>query len=567
MEVVLLMMKKFKRKYIVYFEIIIFFLIILCSYIVRPVPQDDIYSTLNDCTVYNTGWTISTEYDSTYYDVLPTYYYTDNSSDIWLEKTLDVELSGKSIGFFTFQQLVEVYINGDKVYEFIPSETTESSTPGNKWNFIRLDNASTPCNVVIHITECYSDSKISVPVIYYGTQSGMLLTYLKQESPHLLASSLTLIFGIILGSFCLMYRNKTGFEKSLTWLALYSIFRGLWTLIESNVYSFFLVKLLIISQVSYMALMISIICFLEFVNASFHNGQDKPLKWLVIIATINFGFAVICQYIFKIDYAQTAFISHLILLVGGLYASFSSLVIFYKGTHGGASFPKKSYGVHVICSLLIVITSIIDLVRYYYFHSPDIARFSRWGDLVYIFVVTYSIFANFISLLRMGHKAELIKEAAETDPLTKLLNRSSFERDIIKAHGHELNKMGVVMLDLNNLKHFNDVHGHSMGDYYIIISSEIICDAFYKYGTVYRIGGDEFCVIASNLDTDEFISVRTHIEDYMATLKMPSSDLHMGISAGYAVFDSKSDDNLKDTMKRADELMYQRKVELKSRRG
>jgi diguanylate cyclase (GGDEF)-like protein len=177
------------------------------------------------------------------------------------------------------------------------------------------------------------------------------------------------------------------------------------------------------------------------------------------------------------------------------------------------------------------------------------------------------MFANFVSLLKMGHKAEIIKEAAETDPLTKLLNRSSFERDIIKAHGHELNKMGVVMLDLNNLKHFNDVHGHSMGDYYIIISSEIICDAFYKYGTVYRIGGDEFCVIASNLDTDEFISVRTHIEDYMATLKMPSSDLHMGISAGYAVFDSKSDDNLKDTMKRADELMYQRKVELKSRRG
>jgi diguanylate cyclase (GGDEF)-like protein len=364
-----------------------------------------------------------------------------------------------------------------------------------------------------------------------------------------------------------MYRNKTGYEKSLTWLSLYSIFRGTWTLIESNVYSFFLVKLLIISQVSYMALMISVICFLEFVNVSFYNGENKPLKYLVVIASIDFWFAIICQYIFKIDFARTVIVAHIIMLAGAIYTSISSLVIFYKGVHDNATFSKESYGMNTICSLFIVIASLIDMVRYYFFHSPDVARFSRWGDLIYISVISYSMFANFVSLLKMGHKAEIIKEAAETDPLTKLMNRASFERDILKPQGHDMTNMGIAMLDLNNLKHFNDVHGHSMGDYYIIISSEIICDAFYRYGTVYRIGGDEFCVIVHDLNSENFISVRTHIEDYMATLKMPSSDLHMEISAGYATFDVELDANLKDTMKRADELMYQRKLELKSRRN
>jgi diguanylate cyclase (GGDEF)-like protein len=363
-----------------------------------------------------------------------------------------------------------------------------------------------------------------------------------------------------------MYKNKTGFEKSLTWLALYSVFRGLWTLIEANIYSFFCVKLLIISQASYLALMISVVCFLEFINVSFFNSQNKHLKYMVWIAIADFWFAIICQYFFKIDFAKTVFIDHMIMMVGGIYACLSSLLIFYKQTHGEVSFSKKSYGIHVICSLVIVIASLIDLVRYYFFHSPDVARFSRWGDLFYISVISYSIFTNFASLLRMGQKAEIIKEAAETDPLTKLMNRASFERDILKPQGNALEKMGIAMLDLNNLKHFNDVHGHSMGDYYIIISSEIICDAFYQYGTVYRIGGDEFCVIVHDLNSENFLSVRKHIEDYMATLKMPSSDLHMEISAGYAVFDSELDGNLKDTMKRADELMYQRKMELKSRR-
>jgi diguanylate cyclase (GGDEF)-like protein len=211
----------------------------------------------------------------------------------------------------------------------------------------------------------------------------------------------------------------------------------------------------------------------------------------------------------------------------------------------------------------IVIASFIDLVRYNYFRSPDVARFSRWGDFIYISLISITMFANFVSLLKMGHNAEQLKEAASIDPLTKLLNRSSFERDINSGTQLQWISMGVVMLDLNNLKHFNDVHGHGMGDYYIIISSEIICDAFSKYGTVYRIGGDEFCVIVKDLSMENFISVRTNIEEYMSALKMPSSDLHMGISAGYAEFNANIDLNLRDTMKRADEYMYQRKMELK----
>jgi diguanylate cyclase (GGDEF)-like protein len=102
-----------------------------------------------------------------------------------------------------------------------------------------------------------------------------------------------------------------------------------------------------------------------------------------------------------------------------------------------------------------------------------------------------------------------------------------------------------------------------MGDYYIIIASEIISDAFSNYGTVYRIGGDEFCAITNGLSNEAFVEVRNYIENYMASLKMPSSDLHMEISAGYAEFDSSLDHTLRDTMKRADELMYQRKMELK----
>jgi diguanylate cyclase (GGDEF)-like protein len=372
-----------------------------------------------------------------------------------------------------------------------------------------------------------------------------------------------IIFGLSVSIFCLLYRKKTDFEKSIVWLALLSFFRGSWTLIESNVYSFFFARLLLISQLSYIVLKISTVAFMEFVNLSFHKGKSKTIKVLIVLEYIDFWVSVFCQYVLGIDFAYTVYATHVILLVCGVYTCISSILAFKKNVSNDSILNKSSYAAHVLGSLAIVIASFIDLLRYNYFRSPDVARFSRWGDFIYISLVSITLFANFVSLLKMGHNAEQLKEAATIDPLTKLLNRSSFERDINSGTQLQWISMGIVMLDLNNLKHFNDVHGHGMGDYYIIISSEIICDAFSKYGTVYRIGGDEFCVIVRDLSMENFISVRTNIEEYMSALKMPSSDLHMGISAGYAEFNANIDLNLRDTMKRADEYMYQRKMELK----
>ena len=49
----------------------------------------------------------------------------------------------------------------------------------------------------------------------------------------------------------------------------------------------------------------------------------------------------------------------------------------------------------------------------------------------------------------------------------------------------------------------------------------------------------------------------------MSSLRIPSIDLHMAISSGFASFDATLDKHIRDTMKRADEEMYNRKMEYK----
>lgn len=558
-----------KKKVLIYSQIAALFLLIILSILFIPDADLDNFQTLRNCRSYLEDWTASTSSGSSHYDILPDFIHTQNEQDLWITKTLCDVKDGDCIGFFSFQQQVSISLDGVEVYRFTPAPNMKSSTPGNKWNFLPLNASDNGNELCIHIYQCYSDSRVSVPRIYYGTQTGIMLKYLKLETPQVLISLLMVLFGIVLGIFCLLYRKKTGFERGLTWLALFAIFRGLWTTIESNTYSFMFTHLLLFSRVSYLCLKLAVVTFLQFVNVTFHKGKSQTLRVLTILSIADFWGTSFCQFILGIDFANTVAITHIIMLAGGIYACISSLnaLVGRDNTQGTAMVRKRknSYIARIACTFALIIASIIDLIRYYAVNSPDVAKYSRLGDLIYIATTSVTLFIDFIVLLRMGHQAEQIKEEASIDPLTRIMNRAAFEHDIAEGNPERWKHQSIVMLDLNNLKYFNDVHGHETGDNYIVTSSQIIRNAYEKWGTAYRIGGDEFCVIATDFTLEDFKEVRACVERHMSELKATDLDVHMAISAGYAAFDSELDSSLRDTMKRADAFMYKRKMKLKKK--
>ena len=89
------------------------------------------------------------------------------------------------------------------------------------------------------------------------------------------------------------------------------------------------------------------------------------------------------------------------------------------------------------------------------------------------------------------------------DALTGVKNRHAYleteERinaQIAQQRGPEF---AIVILDVNDLKKVNDNDGHKAGDQYLRNACKIICDIF-KHSPVFRIGGDEFAVIAQGSD-------------------------------------------------------------------
>ncbi len=119
-----------------------------------------------------------------------------------------------------------------------------------------------------------------------------------------------------------------------------------------------------------------------------------------------------------------------------------------------------------------------------------------------------------LSLVRMAmalreNRQLLVASQAEatTDALTGLRNRRALKLDLASAlsDGPGSAPHVLILLDLNGFKAYNDAYGHNAGDDLLARLGAALTRAVSGYGTAYRMGGDEFCVLApAPDDLDEF---------------------------------------------------------------
>ena len=169
-------------------------------------------------------------------------------------------------------------------------------------------------------------------------------------------------------------------------------------------------------------------------------------------------------------------------------------------------------------------------------------------------------------------QATQMKELANTDALTGLRNKTSYDKEMLKIEyeidTHKIDSFGIAMIDLNFLKKINDTYGHEKGDLAIKNLSSLICNIF-QHSPVFRIGGDEFVVILKDHDLEVIDSLLQQFNQKLESLKYDDNlELWEKVSAaiGTAIYDTSIDESIENVFKRADKKMYDRKVEMKAHR-
>jgi len=117
---------------------------------------------------------------------------------------------------------------------------------------------------------------------------------------------------------------------------------------------------------------------------------------------------------------------------------------------------------------------------------------------------------------------QVLQDASMTDPLTGVRNRRFFsatiESDVaqtLRAHadGHDLRTRDLVfyLIDVDNFKEINDLHGHGVGDQLLVEMSRRISSAIRNSDVLVRWGGEEFLIVSRYTDRREAEILATRV--------------------------------------------------------
>jgi len=167
------------------------------------------------------------------------------------------------------------------------------------------------------------------------------------------------------------------------------------------------------------------------------------------------------------------------------------------------------------------------------------------------------------TLNTLDKQRKQLEYQANHDALTDLPNRVLFMDRLsqtIELSKRNNKKVAVIFIDLDHFKEINDSLGHHIGDKVLIQFSQRIKAKLRKSDSISRLGGDEFCIVIS--DIDDIDNISNFIINGMNTIKKPfiinNNTLHIGMSVGISVYPDDGED-ADILLKNSDAAMYEAK--------
>lgn len=168
----------------------------------------------------------------------------------------------------------------------------------------------------------------------------------------------------------------------------------------------------------------------------------------------------------------------------------------------------------------------------------------------------------------LSARSETLEQAALTDGLTGMQNRRYFD-DALKEYLEEFRRigkpMGLMILDLDHFKQINDTHGHDIGDEVLKAVARCLMDMTRYHDVVARLGGEEFAVVAPNMDAEQLARFAERIRKAIAGMAVLSGNVRLAVTAsvGLAVWNRK--ETADEFYRRADRHLYEAKRQGRNR--
>lgn len=163
----------------------------------------------------------------------------------------------------------------------------------------------------------------------------------------------------------------------------------------------------------------------------------------------------------------------------------------------------------------------------------------------------------------LAKKTETFQQAALTDALTGLQNRRYFDDALV----HYLDQfsaiglpVGLIAMDLDHFKKVNDTYGHDVGDAVLRGVTKCLLDYTRFHDVVARMGGEEFSILAPNLDQVALQRLADRIRVAISEITFESDNVRFRVTTSMGVTLWDGSESAAAFLKRADRNLYRAKT-------
>ncbi len=178
------------------------------------------------------------------------------------------------------------------------------------------------------------------------------------------------------------------------------------------------------------------------------------------------------------------------------------------------------------------------------------------------------LFTDISSVRSIELRVKELEEMALLDNLTRLANRYYIEKELHVRFEEEKRfgiPFGVLFMDIDHFKRFNDTYGHDIGDHALKFVADTLVKNARPFDVMGRWGGEEFLGIIRNVTGQQLESLGNRLRVLVKSSYIPleNEKLHVSISIGATIM--RDDDNMETLIKRADTLLYESKRQGRNR--
>ena len=391
-----------------------------------------------------------------------------------------------------------------------------------------------------------------------GTQARITLHYL-QSNLYALLFFLFCAFcaaelGLLLLSMRRIFRPEVRYQICIMFGLVLDA--GVWILTDSELLALVTDRVNLVVFVSLVTFSLTAPFTLEFIRCTVKNDgwliRLPQMAALVLVAADAAGWLLVGQPMLWL------LMPIHITVIASILAAFHTLMVSYKKNHSG-----EVRNILLAFGLLAAGT-LLALATFYSGYRGRIYAVCYCAGLLGFLVMLGRIVLHRIrQAIDEQAQLENYKNLAYVDSLTGLFNYTAFK--YMKSRWPERTDWTYIVMDVNWLKQTNDQYGHRAGDELLCCAARCIREAFYRAEDCFRIGGDEFAVIATAADEDAVKAAVEKLRNLCAEWDA-KEEYPVSIAVGHAMQAGRTM-TADELFMEADAAMYRNKAEIKKAVG